>query len=128
MTKTNYALMSLIAAVPAGVLAFYCIYAFISYSERMKVMMQVVNGFTLLLAVIVLLMPVVIMLKKGKPEVAAEGVGGASAVATGGAAVAADEIDADPFSLEEAGDDEAFDDDLPATAEEADLFEFDDEK
>ena len=139
MSKLNLAAVSLVAAIPAGVLAFFSIYAFLNYAEEMQTMMQVVNGITLLAAVILILVPFVIMLKKGKGDTADKKKDKSApvpeAVAAGGAA---GDIDADPFELEAAGSDDAlsgdldaesFDDDaLAPTEEEADLFEFDDEK
>jgi hypothetical protein len=127
VNKKSLAAVSLVGAIPAGVLAFYCIHAFLTYSERMHWLMQVVNGITLLMAVILILTPVVIMLRKGKEGGAAARKG--AEVAAPVAAGSSGEIDADPFELDEAMGDEAQDEfDVEATDEEADLFEFDDEK
>ncbi len=136
MSKLNLAAVSLVAAIPGGILAFFSIYAFLNYSERMQTMMQVVNGVTLLMAVVLVLTPVVIMLRKGKGVPADKKKASVpEAVAAGGAS---ESIDDDPFELDAAESDDALDGDLGGDAfddsaldmtdEEADLFEFDDEK
>lgn len=128
MNKKTLAGVSLVAAVPAGLLAYFCIHAFLSYTDKMQTMMQVVNGITLLMAVILILTPIVIMLRKGK---ATEGAAKKEAAVPAAVAAGSDggEVDADPFDLEAAGDEleaDAFDDD--AVQDDDDMFSFDDEK
>ena len=65
MTKTQTMLMSLVAAVPAGILAFLLVMAFLGSGDKMAGLMPVVVGVTLLCAVLTALMPVGILLFGG---------------------------------------------------------------
>ncbi len=68
MGKFSLAVVSLIAAVPGGVLAFLVIRAFLSKTEKMSGMMIGLAATTLLMAVIVTLLPVFVLLFGSKKE------------------------------------------------------------
>lgn len=138
MTKGNLIATSLVGAVPAGVLAYFSIMAFVSYTEKMATMLQVVNGVTVLVSVLMALSPIAILIfmrGPAQPEAAAAGAATA-AVPTAAAAASNDELaaeSADEIASASAGTD---DDDLslsgfeeapdPTSEASDDGFEFDD--
>ena len=65
MTKSSTALMSLIAAVPGGVLALLLVWAFLGHADAMGGMLNAVVGIALLCGVAAALMPVGIVLFGG---------------------------------------------------------------
>lgn len=89
MGRYALAAMSLVAAIPAAILLYFCIMAWISYTENMQPMMMVVNGGTTLVSVAVALMPVVILVGRRRPKADAakketdEGAGEQAAAAEG---------------------------------------------
>lgn len=148
VNKTNLALVSLIAALPAGVLAFLLVSTFLSSFEVVSQsgILTVVTGLTLALGSLVTLMPVAIMIfgpksekpAKEKPSKASESV---VAVAPASGELSEAEMEAaDVFSDSEmdvsdaafeidedevvVADDDMFDE---ADTGEFDDFEFDDE-
>ncbi|HID24360.1 MAG TPA: hypothetical protein EYP14_18435, partial [Planctomycetaceae bacterium] len=60
-TKRNLFLTSLVAALPAAVLAFLMIKAFLSYTEKMNVKLMTLAGITLLTSAVVALTPAAIL-------------------------------------------------------------------
>jgi len=104
MTRTQTAAVSLVAAIPAGILAALLAMAFLNHAENLRLMTQVLVGATLLLTVVVALMPFAVLVFGGKKK--------AAAAATGkkGAKAAAGDDDAEMTSGEYAADPEADED------------------
>lgn len=148
MGRTSLAATSLVAAVPAGVLAYVTIMAFVNYADAMPTMMLVVNGAAVTIAVLLAITPVAILVGKrgekqeketpaaeatedGEESDAAESAAHTAEVVTddldGGEL--SDEMDLDELAVAAETDSFEFDmDDLdegPSSADEA--FEFDDE-
>ena len=66
MSKTSYAALSLIAAIPAMFLCYLLTMAFLSHADKMHVVLSVVAGLTLLTSAAIAVTPVGIMLGGGK--------------------------------------------------------------
>ncbi|MFV0445483.1 MAG: hypothetical protein ACK5Q5_18035 [Planctomycetaceae bacterium] len=141
MTKGNLIATSLVGAIPAGALAYFSIMAFLHYSENMATMLQVVNGVTVLVSVLMAMSPIAILIFVRSPSATAEKppVGAASSAALPVAAAVAEEgsemevAQLDEFgsgSAETADEDlslSGFDDSFPSTSGLSDdEFEFDD--
>ena len=61
MGKTQRALTSLVAAVPAGVLLYLLVMTFLNRADSLNMMMKVVAGVTLACAFFVVLMPILLL-------------------------------------------------------------------
>ena len=72
MTKNRLILMSIVAAIPAAILSFLIIFAFLADAENMPGMLYVINGLTLLLSAFVTVLPVGIMLFVGREKLPAD--------------------------------------------------------
>lgn len=68
MTRTQTAATSLVAAIPAGLLAALLVMAFLTNSENLKGMAMVLVGTTLVVAAGIALLPVGIMVFGGKKK------------------------------------------------------------
>ncbi len=103
MGRTSYALMSLIAAVPAAVLVLILVMGFLQHANTMPGLLPVVAGFTLLVAALVAVTPVGLLLFGGsKPARAAKATAApVEAEGSGTALEAGDES----FVTDEAADD-----------------------
>ncbi len=137
MNKTNLALASLTAAIPAGVLAFLLVSTFLSSFEVVAKsgILAAVSVLTLALGAIVTLMPVGILIfgpKTDKPEKKAPSKASQAAVAKPGSADELSEVEmeaADMFSDSDMEvSDAAFeldeiDEDEVVVADDDDLFE-----
>lgn len=64
--RTQRALTSLVAAIPAGFLAYLLVMVFLSRADSLTMMTQIVVGVTLLCAALVALMPIGLMIFTGK--------------------------------------------------------------
>lgn len=86
MTRTQTAAASLVAAIPAGILAALLVMAFLNHAENLRLMTQVLVGGTLLMTVVVALMPFAVLVFGGKKAAsgAAAGKKGGKAAAAGG--------------------------------------------
>jgi hypothetical protein len=91
MTRTQTAAVSLVAAIPAGILAALLVMAFLNYSGNLKMMTQLLVGGTLLATTAVVLMPFGVLVFSGKKS--------AAAPAKGKAAKAADDEDEEGETL-----------------------------
>jgi hypothetical protein len=60
--------MSLVAAIPAGILAWLSIMAWVRFTENMGTGMMVVNGLTTAASVLVTLFPVIILVGRRRPK------------------------------------------------------------
>lgn len=69
MTRGALATTSLVAAVPAGFLAYLTVRAFLDHADKMATMLQVVTGTTLLFSVLMALSPFAILLFVRTPAV-----------------------------------------------------------
>lgn len=128
MQKNQLAATSLVAAIPAGVLAVLLIMAFLGSTDKMTGVLIGVNAVALLLAILVALMPAAVMVfygrersEKPKEDAGASAAAGAAPVATGTTGAVTAEIlteDAEEAVEEDVG----FDDEAVAT--ETDAFEF----
>ncbi len=139
MGRTSYALMSLIAAVPAAILVLILVMGFLQHANTMPGLLPVVAGLTLLVAALVAVTPVGLLLFGGsKPARAAkataavaEGEGSGTALEAGdesfvadeGADDALDDASADDWNE---GDSETDFGDSDVLDSESDEFEFDD--
>ena len=70
MGKTQRALTSLIAAIPAGVLSYLLVMVFLSKADSLKTITQVLAGTTLLCSGLVTLMPFGLLIFGGKKAAA----------------------------------------------------------
>ncbi len=93
---------SLVAAVPAGILATLLVMMFLRHSENLPTMLQAVTGGTLLFAAVVALTPFGVLLFGGKKKAPSVAAGKGAAVAADADAdedeaevIASDELDAD---------------------------------
>lgn len=105
MGRTQRALTSLVAAIPAGFLAYLLVRAFLDSADKLTTTTQVLVGVTLFCAALVTLMPFGLLIfggKKSVPEEDAKPVSGASEVDDLDDAEAVDDV-------EDADADEAFD-------------------
>ncbi len=114
MGRTQRALTSLVAAIPAGFLAYLLVMVFLSRADSLTMMTQIVVGVTLLCAALVALMPIGLMIFTGKKakdddEVAARPSGKKAVVE-------------DDEEVEEAGEIEELDD-VAAESDEISAFE-----
>ncbi len=64
--RTQRALTSLVAAIPAGFLAYLLVMVFLSRADSLTMITQIVVGVTLLCAALVALMPIGLMIFTGK--------------------------------------------------------------
>ncbi len=133
MTKNALAASSLVAAIPAGVMAYLGVMAFLEYPEKMGLMLQIVTGTILLFSVLLVLMPfgVLLFAKKPASDEAAAGDGTGEPAETVAAPVAAgaaegDPTEAGPVMLDEDDDfDQGFEPTGEFPAAEVDELEFD---
>jgi len=114
----RYALaaMSLAAAIPAAILAYWSIMAWVHFAEHMSIMMKVVNGVLTPVSVLMTLMPVIIMVGRRRPKV--EGAKAETDEAADEAAATADEaapVEAGTGELVDVADSEMMD--MPADVE-----------
>tara|TARA_R100001132_G_C3275139_1_gene97802 strand:- start:3307 stop:3810 length:504 start_codon:yes stop_codon:yes gene_type:complete len=93
VSKLQLPLISLIAAIPGGFLAYLLVMAFLNHAESMSTMLLAVAGTTLLMSAVLVLMPIGALIFGPK--------GGAKKKAKGKDSEAADSFDED-----EAGDEE----------------------
>lgn len=144
MTKGNLIATSFVGAIPAGCLAYFSIMAFLNFSENMATMLQVVNGVTVLVSVLMALSPLAILIfmrGPAKPEVATAGAatGAVPAAAASGSEPAMpvdDDLAVESAEEVSAASHSTDDDDLslsgfeespePTSAASDDAFEFDD--
>lgn len=68
MGRTQRALTSLVAAIPAGFLGYLLLMVFLNQADSLNTTMQIVVGATLLVAVIVALMPFILLIPGRKPS------------------------------------------------------------
>lgn len=66
MTRTQTAAASLVAAIPAGLLAALLVMAFLNHAENLSTMVQALVGGTLLITAVVALMPFGVLLFGGR--------------------------------------------------------------
>ena len=119
MTRLSFFFTSLIAAIPAAVLGYLCVAAFLFYADALPPALMAVAGITLLLCVLLVAMPVYVLLKtrdrtatvEAKLAASADDAGVEEASASEEAMVAADEGE-DVF-VEGSGDEFAEFDDTP---------------
>jgi hypothetical protein len=104
--RTQRALTSLVAAIPAGYLSYLLIMVFLSKADTLKTSMQVIAAVTLLAAIFVAAMPFILLVPSRKKNVPASTT-----------AVPKDDVDAEADSVGDesreelsATDDFAFDD------------------
>ena len=76
MGRTQRALTSLVAAIPAGFLGYLLLMVFLNQADSLNTTMQIVVGATLLVAVIVALMPFILLIPGRKPSEAASAESG----------------------------------------------------
>ncbi len=69
MGRTQRALTSLVAAIPAGFLSYLLVMVFLNQADSLKTTMQIVVGATLLASVVVTLMPFVLLIPGRKKAV-----------------------------------------------------------
>ena len=62
MGRTQRALTSLVAAIPAGFLGYLLVMVFLNQADSLSTKMQVVVGLTLLVTGIVALMPFILLI------------------------------------------------------------------
>lgn len=77
MGRTQRALTSLVAAIPAGFLSYLLVMVFLNQADSLKTTMQAVVGATLLVSAIVALMPFALLIpgkKKKEPAESSESV------------------------------------------------------
>lgn len=67
MGKVSFALTSLVAAIPGGILCYLLVMAFVSHAANLQLMSQIFVGLSLLCAGTVALMPVGILIFGGRP-------------------------------------------------------------
>jgi hypothetical protein len=110
MGKMSFAVTSLVAAIPGGILCYLLVMAFVSHAANLQLMSQIFIGLTLLCAATVALLPVGILIFGGRP--AAKKSAAATGKKSKAAAVSDDEVvlDADDEEVLDA------DDDLEATS------------
>lgn len=65
MTKLQLSLTSLVAAVPAAILAYLLVMTFLSHAQNLQLMSQLLTGGTLLVAVAVVLTPAAVFAFSG---------------------------------------------------------------
>ena len=75
MGRTQRALTSLVAAIPAGFLGYLLVMVFLNQAESLSTTMQAVVGATLLVAGIVALMPFILLIPGRKAAPAASSAG-----------------------------------------------------
>ncbi len=125
MQKNQLAATSLVAAIPAGILAVLLIMGFLRSTDRMTGVLIGVNAVALLMAILVALMPAAVMIFYGrertekKPKEDA-GVSAAAAAAPGTTGAVTAEILTE--DAEEAVEEVGFEDEAVAT--ETDAYEF----
>lgn len=129
---------SLVAAIPAGILATLLVMMFLRHSENLPMMLQVITGGTLLFAAVVALTPFGVLLFGGKKKAApapADKAKGATAVSDDdeeAEVIASDELEEDGDIAQTVDFDtdsvEALDDDDTATLDDDDLFADDDDE
>ena len=115
MGRTQRALTSLVAAIPAGFLAYLLVTVFLKQADTLPTMAKVLVGVTLLCAALVALMPFGLLIFGGARK-SADDVGKTVASRKGTKA------DDDDEEVEEAGDDDddsvsAFDDESDGDAD-----------
>ena len=79
MGRTQRALTSLVAAIPAGFLSYLLVMVFLNQADSLKMAMQVVVGATLLASIVVTLMPFVLLIPGRKKALANAGPAAGSA-------------------------------------------------
>ncbi len=116
MGRTQRALTSLVAAIPAGFLAYLLVDVFLKRADTLPTMVKVLVGVTLLCAALVALMPFGLLIFGGARK-SADDVGKTAASRKGAKADDDDEVEA-VEEVEEADDDSvsAFDDDDSVSA------------
>lgn len=117
MGRTQRALTSLVAAIPAGFLSYLLVMVFLNQADSLKTTMQAVVGATLLASVIVAVMPFVLLIPGKKKALDSAGQA---------AEAASDEDDAvgvmdDDDEISDVADEDA-EEDVSATSD----FELDD--
>jgi hypothetical protein len=95
LTKTNLALASLTAALPAGILAFLIVSTFLTQFEAMGGMLSALAGLTLALSALVALMPVGILVFGPKADRPAKPPKSGETPAAAAVGAAPDELSAD---------------------------------
>jgi len=96
MTRNSLAATSLVAAIPAGFMAYFGVMAFLNYVENMPMMLKVVNGMALLVSALMVLSPVGIMLfVKGKSADSTDEAGALDATGATAAVIDAPGIEDD---------------------------------
>ena len=135
MTKTNLALVLLVAAVPGALLLFVLVMAFLSYSENMSGALMGVAGLTLLLSGGAAALPVVAVMtgpRTPKAEPEAEAVAEAGGEAPQSEEYIVDEAQSTEVQAFEPG--ELEEEEEPASGEmdvadtDQDIFEVEDEE
>lgn len=124
MSKTNFALVTLVAAIPAAFVAYLLVMAFLSNFENMSTGLQVIVALTLLCCVVVALLPVAVLVTGSKGE-RAPAKTAKKEEAPAEAAAATEEADIEEADLEEEAAAPESEEDLvaaEAAEEEEDLF------
>ena len=96
MTKMQTSLVSLVAAVPGGLLAYGMVMSFLNYASQSPLSFRIISGITLVTAVLLALLPLAILAyggpKKAK-SAAAPGSTGPLAVSAPNSVVDASEVE-----------------------------------
>lgn len=109
MGRTQRALTSLVAAIPAGFLAYLLVMVFLKQADSLTTITQVVVGLTLACAALVVLMPFGLLIFGGR-SAGSDDVAAAPAKAKGKGKPAADDL-IDDSAVEEVSDEIVEDDD-----------------
>lgn len=111
VTKMQASLMSLVAAVPGGLLAYGMVMSFLQYSERSPLSFKVISGISLVLGLLLALLPLAILAFAG-PKAVKEPAKKADGESVAVSAVKSDSVpeefvETDPVDdLEVAGEDD----------------------
>lgn len=125
MGRTQRALTSLVAAIPAGFLSYLLVMVFLNSADSLKMMTQIIAGLTLACSALVTLMPIGLLVmggRKASPKGAA-GKPARDAVSSGEVDVVED---ADVEEMVESSDAEVSEFDEDADVEEVSEFEMED--
>lgn len=103
MGRVQRALTSLVAAIPAGFLAYLLVMVFLNSADSLPMMLKIIVGLTLLCAAFVTLMPFILLIpgKKAPAEPAKASGGGKGAKV----AVADDDEEVEEAGLDDADED-----------------------
>lgn len=75
MTKVQASLVSLVAAVPGGLLAYGMIQSFLKFASNSPLSFRILSGFTLAFAVLLALLPLAVLIYGGPKKTKAEPAG-----------------------------------------------------